>query len=504
MLQRFFILPLILLMNGSSALAAGIQISEGRVIEAGDEVFVEFTVSWDLAWNNDINHDAAWIFAKSNVNGYEHLNWKSDSGSLVRNHLPGEPGPEIDVSEDGLGAFVKRDETRAERGSNHWTLRLGWDYEASELSREDLPDRVDVHALEMVYVPAGPFEAGDPAGAEGPDNAFFEDGPERAGTFSVSSAGAIEVCNGPGSLCYTDGGGDQSGPIPAAYPNGYEAFYLMKYKVTQGQYADFLNTLRDIQTVNRAIHAGRDYYAGRGSIVFENGRYRARQPDWGCGFLGWADAAAFADWAALRPYTELEYEKAARGPAEPVPNEYAWGSTEIEHSRRLLVAENILAESENGEEYLLGNANYSPRDADGERVPDAFIGGEGGRGPVRVDIFETRAHAVENEDIRVASGAGYYGAVGLTGGLFERVVSVGSERGRAFRGSHGDGTLSYSGLAANTVQDWPSRTGEGLALRARNYAFDTRNLQMSNRGFGSYSAHYRNTGLGFRAARSDD
>ena len=116
-----------------------------------------------------------------------------------------------------------------------------------------------------------------------------------------------------------------------------------------------------------------------------------------------------------------------------------------------MVAENILAESENGEEYLLGNANYSPRDADGERVPDAFIGGEGGRGPVRVDIFETRAHAVEDEDIRVASGAGYYGALGLTGGLFERVVSLGSERGRAFRGSHGDGTLSYSGLAANTA-----------------------------------------------------
>ena len=59
MLQRFFILPLILLMNGSSAFAARIQVSEGRVIEEGGEVFVEFTVSWDLAWNNEANYDSA-------------------------------------------------------------------------------------------------------------------------------------------------------------------------------------------------------------------------------------------------------------------------------------------------------------------------------------------------------------------------------------------------------------------------------------------------------------
>ncbi len=45
---------------------------------------------------------------------------------------------------------------------------------------------------------------------------------------------------------------------------------------------------------------------------------------------------------------------------------------------------------------------------------------------------------------------------------------------------------------------------EGLALRARNYAFDTRSLQMANRGFGNYAGHYRNSGLGFPAARTAD
>src|SRR5208283_4202281 len=43
----------------------------------------------------------------------------------------------------------------------------------------------------------------------------------------------------------------------------------------------------------------------------------------------WLDAAAYAAWAGLRPYTELEYEKAARGPITPVNGEYAWGSTGI-------------------------------------------------------------------------------------------------------------------------------------------------------------------------------
>ena len=42
------------------------------------------------------------------------------------------------------------------------------------------------------------------------------------------------------------------------------------------------------------------------------------------------DLVAYLDWAALRPMTELEYEKIARGSAEAiVPGEYAWGSTSI-------------------------------------------------------------------------------------------------------------------------------------------------------------------------------
>ena len=45
-----------------------------------------------------------------------------------------------------------------------------------------------------------------------------------------------------------------------------------------------------------------------------------------CNWLSWADVAAYLDWSGLRPMTELEFEKACRGPNAPVAGEYAWGS----------------------------------------------------------------------------------------------------------------------------------------------------------------------------------
>ena len=46
-------------------------------------------------------------------------------------------------------------------------------------------------------------------------------------------------------------------------------------------------------------------------------------------YMCWADCATYADWAGLRPMTELEFEKACRGPLKPVPDEYAWGTAAV-------------------------------------------------------------------------------------------------------------------------------------------------------------------------------
>lgn len=500
-------LALSLFAINSIASASDIDVSEGEVVVEGDQAFIEFQISWKLSWHTDKNWDAAWVFAKDPQNGYSHIKLLPSSGEMLVNYHEDQPAAGFDVSSDSLGSFLFRNEKTDNRGDNLWKVRFEWSWDDQYETIEDLPEKVSVYAIEMVYVPEGPFEAGDPLGKNGPDNAFFSLNEDSTGTYRVDSSGPIPVCDGEGSLCYQNQygagrGGDQMGPLTADYPNGYDAFYLMKYKITQGQYAEMLNTLSDLQTANRAIF-GSSAYEDRGTIKRVNGRYLADNPNRSCNYLGWEDGALFADWAGLRPYTELEYEKAARGPAPAVANEFAWGTTSISHGDTLFNPNGIMAEREDGDEYIRGNANYRPQDRDySNRSEIVFIGGDGGVGPLRVDIFETRAHQINAENVREASGAGYYGAIGMTGELFERLVTVGNERGRSFIGSHGDGRINYSGYAGNSLEDWPSRAGNGLSLRARNYAFDTRRLQMANRGFGQYSAPYRARGMGFRAART--
>ncbi len=47
-----------------------------------------------------------------------------------------------------------------------------------------------------------------------------------------------------------------------------------------------------------------------------------------CDYLSWMDLCAYADWAGLRPMTELELEKACRGGGvSATAGDYPWGST---------------------------------------------------------------------------------------------------------------------------------------------------------------------------------
>ncbi len=67
-----------------------------------------------------------------------------------------------------------------------------------------------------------------------------------------------------------------------------------------------------------------NYGTGRYNI---NSSFQAEVPDRACNRVLWHDGATYADWAGLRPMTELECEKACRGPVYPVTGEYAWGNT---------------------------------------------------------------------------------------------------------------------------------------------------------------------------------
>ncbi|MCB9770932.1 MAG: SBBP repeat-containing protein [Candidatus Omnitrophica bacterium] len=255
-----------------------------------------------------------------------------------------------------------------------------------------------------------------------------------------------------------------------SWPNGYAAFYMMKYEMTQGQYVDFLNTLSRVQQSTRveATVTGNtiaNYYvmsngtsvsarngirapaSGNGTsptpIVFgndlsANGVFNESNDgqNIAMNILSWGDLLAYADWAGLRPFTELEFEKTARGPNSAVSNEYAWGTSVVTIASTILDdGRNTERVSESGEG-LTTLENYTA-------------------GPLRVGFAAT------NATNRISAGAGYYGNMDLSGNAGEMAVTLGNSVGRSFTGTHGDGTLtstaSFEGNATNT--DWPGING---------------------------------------------
>jgi hypothetical protein len=112
----------------------------------------------------------------------------------------------------------------------------------------------------------------------------------------------------------------------------------MERPIPQAVYAFFLSSL-PAEEAEAHQHGGDQSGPGGwfGRIVksedgsdntyrFVHGRLKSTCTWW----LSWDDGATFAAWAGLRPMTELEHEKALRGPRLPVPAEAAhsfWGGS---------------------------------------------------------------------------------------------------------------------------------------------------------------------------------
>jgi formylglycine-generating enzyme required for sulfatase activity len=220
----------------------------------------------------------------------------------------------------------------------------------------------------------------------------------------------------------------------------------MKYEVTQGQFADYLNHAGGYA----AARYPNTYSQSRYSVRLTNGVYVADAPDRACNWFSWADLAAVLDWAALRPMTELEFEKACRGPLSPVSQEFAWGNVSLTK--------------------LTG---FSGTDGSGSETP--LPPGANGNcdnqmaGPARAGLFAT------DTSTRYAAGAGYYGAMEMGGNLYEIVISSGHPEGRAFTAQHGDGN------PATLPPTWPSPTSIGVQTRGGSYGSSPWNCRISNR-----------------------
>ncbi|MEM7352490.1 MAG: SUMF1/EgtB/PvdO family nonheme iron enzyme [Acidobacteriota bacterium] len=419
------------------------------------------------------------------------------------------PKGAVVVPGDGrLGVFVHRNSKNLGLGPVKFKdidLRLHLT-DGSTPQVEDLS--VAVFALNMVYIPEGPFWAGDYRGQV--DQAFFDscslNDPEGTWAYQVDSEAQIEVGDADGDcpegeklLYYRSNpplraGGDQCGPIPEAFPKGFQAFYVMKSHVTQGEYADFVNYLPTTAKTQRYPYEEGAY---RYTIARDRSMRRiARRPLRACNFLAWADGIAFAAWACLRPLSELEFEKACRGPLLPVTREYAWGNTE-------LVPAQIIVGPGTTEVAVSGNCN----------VDNTFIlfnGGDGASGPVRDNSLiisgspdvETQVPIEEGFDLRTATGASYYGVLGMSGNLWEQCVTVGNPQGRAFTGKNGTGQLSLAGSAPARELSWPNDIGIGAGFRGGTWFTDSLKARLADRTYaaGLRGYFFRSLDTGFRCA----
>lgn len=402
-----------------------------------------------------------------------------------------------ETTNPAVGVFVYRSSNGT--GTNTFNnMQLRWNYGANGISAFTV--RVRVFAIEMVYVPEGVFSAGDGTTSSG-NGQFLTIGGSTP--YNISNENQITL-GGSGSnrlgskIGLMDINDDFSSSafktLSANFPKGFRAFYCMKYEITQGQYRDFLNTLsrsqQDTRTAtklavgttsvtNRYVMSNTSTRSNRNGIRCDatidannpinfycdfsgNGiANQANDGEWiSCNFLLWMDAAAFSDWAGLRPMTELEFEKACRGTLSAIADEFPWGTTAYELTNQLAL-NNIGAENEGISE------GYSTSTTRGNMLSDANNNSNDGikkiDGPVRVGIFAANAL---NDGTRLRTGATYYGIMEMGGNLFEQVVTLGNEAGRSFTGIHGNGGLTRSGDA--DVDFWPGINGNSNSTNTNN------------------------------------
>jgi formylglycine-generating enzyme required for sulfatase activity len=444
---------------------------------------ITFNISWDNSWNTNLapaNWDAVWVFVK-----YQDCATKlwahAGLSTVGTDHTAGSP-LQADPVSDGKGVFLRRS---ALGGGNisATSVTLKMTIPAGTYNYK-------VFGIEMVNVPQGSFDIGD-----GASSATFN-------SITISAAS-----QSGGLTAATIGGGAVA--IPATFPMGYNSFYCMKYEITQEQYVEFLNALtydqQKTRTISDPISAAGTYAftsANRNGIrISVPGNNSALPAVYACdatagvennandgqnipaNWLNWGDVAAYLDWSALRPMTEMEYEKICRGPVARVAGEYAWGTTAIAQVYNTLTGMTGL---------LTATESFSP--AQNGLCAYGLVSSNAAYGPLRAGIFATGSSG------RASAGAAYYGAMEMSGNVWERVVSCGNTTGAAYTGTLGDGTLDAVGQANQST--WPSGvTATGSGYRGGDYSVAGGNDRISDRNYAVTTDANRSYGNGGRGVR---
>lgn len=397
-------------------------------------------------------------------------------------------------------------------------IKLAWDCASVGIAEDD-PVTVKVFAIEMVYIPEGSFYVGSGVAET---YSFYKGYSPTNEAYRITSEDTIHITNNAlaadkrskadslGLSCMSNLYDFSTSNISAEFPKGYQAFYMMKHEVTQEAYVDFLNTLNISQQAARTglnmvqgslksflngstgIAAPNSYrcgvylfgMAGVGTFACNlnndgSSSDKVNQADDGqniaMNYLSTDDFLAYMSWSGLRPLTELEFEKAARGTQNPIKGEYIWGTTN----------------------YVDGGAiaTYQSAGKPDERPADrgANINISAG-GPVRVGCF---ADSATN---RMQAGAGYWGNMELAGNVCERYISVRYAIGRSYSGIHGYGALSNEGGEATSDLAWDN-TLNSYINKGAGYAYGLSYTTISDRNYVN-SAIAREYRMGARGGRT--
>ena len=475
---------------------------------------VTFDISWNNSWRSTDsgapapnNWDAAWVFVKFRVNGGD---WKHASLNDTGHSAPVGASLDVGLADTGaafniatnpvVGAFIYRSADGTGTFSKTG-FSLNWKYSQDSVTTSDTID-VRIYAIEMVYIPDGAFFAGDNSTGTG----AFQQGSTDTDPWYIESESAITTANAAGSgtgvgetaaeYYYvtddqtTDAATGTVFTIPAAFPKGYQKFYMMKGEISQYQWLAFFNTLTATQKSTRDITSATgknsDSLTNRNNISW-TGSGDATLPDQGGGatygpvamtYLSWADVAAYLDWAGLRPMSELEYERAGRGPYRAVSGEYSWGTTSLTQATSISNGGTATESAQSGANIVHGGP------------PPAGV-----FGPMRVGAI------AYSKTTRTTAGAGYYGNVDLSGNAYERTITVGNSGGRAFEGRyHGNGVLTSTGNANSTT--WPGTNASGTNYRGGAWDEYSVRARLSDRHYGGYTSTSRDRSFGGRGVRS--
>lgn len=491
-IKHLIITGMILFSLVISSTASNVTVSNTQLTAIdGDSARISFDLQWDHSWRKDseepYNYDGVWIFVKyrdclekqtGSPSEYLHawLDTDSTRHTINSSTVGGAPVSlicqtgltNVSGTDRGMGVFIYQEPGTRKGDVIADSISLLWrtgEHSPAEDATANTYD-IQVFAIEMVYVPTDSFYLGDGIS----NDRFYDNALGGSYQFKINSANMTYSTDNGENLAAD---ASQNITINPDFPNGYQGYWIMKYEISQDQYRGFLNTLsrsmqdyrveadiaQDEATVsNKYILSNTQTMSYRNAIVCPtiigtggepvtfymdyDGDLAYNENEDGaniaCNYLSKADVLAYMDWAALRPITEMEYEKACRGPYEKPfgrTEQKPWGNAIINEVTGI---ENEGTPSETASNLgVEGICNYNA---------NLSI-----NGPLRCGFAAT-----DTSD-RYTSGAGYYGVYEMAGNVMDLAITLlwinSYPDADDFDGKAGDGLLSNTARA--NVDTWP-------------------------------------------------